>query len=132
MNARTALDQMEQTPMLRADPLPNPVNPWEFLGEEVGAMEIDQGDPLWPRVLESYRRFASLANGCRFRTTNRLHVYMLGALTDDPAGARALVAEMQRALAIVDPDAAKPRLSIRDAVAAMEKPPAAAEPRDGS
>lgn len=123
---RQQLEQMEEAPTLRVDPLPRPVNPWEFLADELADQEVEEDDPQFKQIIGAYKRFDELAKRCELRTQNRLLIYTLAQLMEDPVAARAVLRELGRCLAVVAPEAAAPsRRSIREvaAQAAVEELP---------
>lgn len=124
MNLRENLDRMEAGPMLPAGLLPAPVNPWEMLEAELGAQEIDPSDPMYADLERAYSRIVRLSPKCEYRTNDRLIIYVLARMAEDPAAARRLVAELVRCLAILDPAGGAPeargRRSLREVVSKAE------------
>lgn len=116
MSLREQMHQLEQVPVMRADPLPTPVNPWQHLADELGDQDIAEGDPLWPQVVETFRLYERLREGSSFVTANRIVLYTLAQAVTNVEGLAALHAELGRCLGVLRPGG--PRKTVREAVRA--------------
>lgn len=117
MNLKQAREQMEQAPMLRVDPFPEPLNPWEHLAQMLGEEDVDESDELFPMIMNTYRQYVLLSRGCPMRTQDRILAYCLARCVEDPPTARILIAELKRCLDVIDP-APAPKRKLKDAAAA--------------
>lgn len=86
--------------VMDATPLPEPVNPWAWLAEQLAEQDIDglgeaEVEAL-RRILRSYR---TMARGCELTTQNRLVIYTLGECLMAPEAAQAVLGELRRVVA---------------------------------